>query len=303
MGTPCSFSILSLLNHWMSERLGPSRIICGDDLAAVTHKDNVSSYSQRASAIGSKLHEGKSFRSKIGFVFCEAYALRDRSGTGVESYRPPSLKEFVRNGNGVMSQHSVDSSSFNRLARCARTIYRSQRKIAAKKQRPAELPAVLGGLGHPCKGRLRVPLWCRRALMELYLCENAEHSGPHDPSKFIRPLQTPAIPFQRGAHRRNCQQIGDWLGSQRIDEPQPGDGFITNKQASTYGAVCANLSYLATGNRFRKVRPQDIKVGKQSWPKPCASTGVLSTRTRIVQILECDRRARCELGRDRKSVV
>jgi len=298
MGTPCSFSILSLLNHWMSELLGPDRIICGDDLAAVTHPSNVSSYSQRASAVGSGLHERKSFRSSIGFVFCEAYALLDQRGA-VVSFRPPSLKEFVRKGNGVMCQDGVDSSSFNRLARCARTIYKKQRLVAAKKHRPAELPSWLGGLGHPCKGRLRVPLWCREALKELYLCESPDHGGPHNPQKFVRVLSVPAVPTSRSEHKKSAARVEDWLAEKLIVDPQPGDDFLTNKELGTYSAVCTNLSYLATGQRFRKTRPQDVSVGKVSWPKPSGPScrgGFLSTRCRIRTIREWDRRARCELG-------
>lgn len=298
MGTPCSFTVLSLLNHWMSERLGPRRIICGDDLAANTHPDNVSSYAQRASAVGSKLHETKSFRSKIGFVFCEAYALLSKEGTGVVSFRPPSLKEFVREGNGVMSQHSVDPSSFNRLARCARTIYAKQRKLATKKQRYPELPAILGGLGHPCKGRLRVPRSCRESLKELYLCESVEHSGPHNPGEYIRPLQTPAIPLSRRDLRTRRSQIDAFVENKKVIDYQPGDGFLTNRQLDTYKSVLTNYAYLATGGRFRKVRPHEKIVGKQRLPKPrdgCRG-GVLSTQTRINQILEWDRRARGELG-------
>nr|UUW20995.1 MAG: RNA-dependent RNA polymerase [Guiyang narna-like virus 4] len=298
MGTPCSFIILSLLNCWMSERLGRHRIICGDDLAAVTHPSNVSSYAERAAQVGSELHQGKSFRSKIGFVFCEAYALLDRSGKGLSSFRPPSLKEFVRDGNGVMTQHSVDPSSFNRLARCARTIYRSQRKIAMKKMRPPELPAVLGGLGHPCKGRLRVPVWCRKALWELYLCQSAEHDGPHNPCKFIRCLQVPAIPASKQAWRRCRSMVENHLSDKVIpfDTNQTGDVFIPNKFIEQYVSSATNVAYLATGNGSKKVRTQEIKPGVQKWPKPCLGTGCLSTHTRIVQVLEWDRRARHELG-------
>ncbi|QJT93746.1 RNA-dependent RNA polymerase [Erysiphe necator associated narnavirus 14] len=297
MGTPCSFIILSLLNCWMSERLGRHRIICGDDLAAVTHPENVSSYAQRATAVGSELHEGKSFRSKIGFVFCEAYALLSRSG-GLQSFRPPSLKEFVRDGNGVMTQHSVDPSSFNRLARCAKTIYRTQRKIAMKKHRPAELPASLGGLGHPCKGRLRVPSWCRKALWELYLCESAEHGGSHDPCKYIRSLQVPAIPSNRDQWRKSRQMVEEFVSDKQIaiDNNQPGDDFIPHKFLDTYISTACNRIYLNTGNGSKKVRTQEIKPGNSKWPKPCVGTGSLSTRTRIVQVLEWDRRARLERG-------
>jgi len=297
MGTPCSFSILSLLNHWMSERLGPSRIICGDDLAGLTHPSNVSSYAQRACAVGSKLHEQKSFRSRIGFVFCEAYALTTREGS-MASFRPPSLKEFVRSGNGVMSQHSVDPTSFNRLARCARTIYASQRKVAARRHRPAELPASLGGLGHPCKGRLRVPVWCREALWELYLCENAAHQGAHDPTKYIKPLLTPAIPVERGLWRKARDDVERWVGLHRVDDEYDDvAGFNTNREVSAYVSTCTNTSFLAVGGKFKKVRPQEIKVRNMRWPKPIdgCRRGVLSTRTRISQVLEWDRRARCEL--------
>jgi hypothetical protein len=300
MGTPCSFSMLSILNHWMSERLGRHRIICGDDLAAVTHPDNVPSYSQRAQAIGSELHEGKSYRSRIGFVFCEAYALlsRDKRKRGFSPFRPPSLKEFVRNGNGVMSQHSVDSTSFNRLARCARTVYRSQRLLAMKMHRPPDLPAVLGGLGHPCKGRLRVPRHYRQAIWELYLCTSVGHSGPHDVTKFVRPLVVPAIPADKKVWRQVDGQVGDWLGDQQvpIDSNQPGDSFIPHAFIRTYASMCVNGMYLGRGGKNKRVRTQEIRPGKQRWPKPCVNTGVLSTRTRINQVLEWDRRARCELG-------
>jgi len=299
MGTPCSFLVLSLLNHWMSARLGPHRIICGDDLAACTHRDNVVSYSQRARAIGSELHEGKSDRSKIGFVFCEAYALlSQKSSDRLDSFRPPSLKEFVRNGNGVMSQHSVDPSSFNRLARCAKTIYHTQRKIAMKKHRPPMLPASLGGLGHPCKGRLRVPKWCRAALAELYLCQNACHNGPHDPSKYIRTLQVPAIPIQRSVWRSKNRMMAEFVEDQRlpIDSHQCGDCFIPNAFINTYTSIGTNLMYLSTGNGSKKVRAQEIKPGKIVWPKPCPGMGVLSTQVRIANVLEWDRRARYEFG-------
>lgn len=298
MGTPCSFLILSLLNHWMSDGLGRHRIICGDDLAAVTHPSNVLQYSARARGIGSELHEGKSFRSKIGFVFCEAFGLRARDSAGLSSFRPPSLKEFVRNGNGIMSQHSVDPSSFNRLARCARTIYRSQRKIAMKKRRPAELPASLGGLGHPCKGRLRVPIWCRRALWELYLCESAEHAGAHDPTKFVRPLIVPSIPADRRMFRESRSRIEEFVANKQVplDSIQPGDNLIPNEFIDTYVSMSTNVTYLGNGGKNKRVRTPEIKPGKLRWPKPCANTGVLSTHTRISQVLAWDRRARCELG-------
>nr|UVX28919.1 MAG: RNA dependent RNA polymerase [Ustilaginoidea virens narnavirus 2] len=298
MGTPCSFLILSLLNHFMSDRLGPPRIICGDDLAAVTHRDNVPSYAQRARDVGSELHEGKSYRSKVGFVFCEAYALSGPGGVGLLSFRPPSLKEFVRGGNGVMSQHSVDSSSFNRLARCARTIYRKQRLVATKKGRVPELPAILGGLGHPCKGRLKVPRFTRLQVGELYLCENAGHNGPHDPTKYTRPLLVPAIPQNRKEFRRIRGQLGEVVSGRVVDDPQPGDGFISNRDVDAYVSMCTNVGYLAAGEKFKRVRAQDIKPGKQTLPSPQAGClwKVLSTHTRIRTILEWDRRARCELG-------
>uniref|UniRef100_A0AAU7YB20 RNA-dependent RNA polymerase n=1 Tax=Exserohilum turcicum narnavirus 6 TaxID=3229038 RepID=A0AAU7YB20_9VIRU len=296
MGTPCSFSILSILNHWMSERLGRSRIICGDDLAALTHPQNVSSYAQRASAVGSELHQGKSFRSKIGFVFCEAYALLNNAS--LRSFRPPSLKEFVRDGNGVMCQHAVDPCAFNRLARCARTLYKRQRAIATRKGRYPELPAVLGGLGHPCKGKLRIPASGRARLFELYLCENHAHGGAHDPTRFVSTLTYPAVPTSRGEFRARVTQVRAWLDAKKIDEPQPGDAFATNREISAYSSMCANLTYLASGGRFRKSRPQEIKVSRQRWPKPVdgCRQGVLSSQTRINQVLDWDRRARGELG-------
>jgi hypothetical protein len=301
MGTPCSFTILSLLNHWMSHGLGPDRIICGDDLAAVTHPGNVPSYGARAHAVGSELHQGKSYRSKIGFVFCEAYGLLARDGHSIQSFRPASLKEFVRDGNGVMSQHSVDSTSFNRLARCARTIYRKQRLVASKRWRPAELPAALGGLGHPCKGRLRVPAWCRAALKELYLCENAEHGGAHDPTRYIRSLQVPAVPSSK-EDRQQLRALVDrnraHVDSLRVEDYQPGDAFIANSDASAYVSMCANQEFIYGGGKYKKIRAHEIKPGKQRWPKPqdgCLG-GVLSTHTRIREVLAWDRRARSELG-------
>jgi len=281
----------------MSDRLGSRRIICGDDLAAITHPDNVASYAQRASGIGSELHQGKSFRSRIGFVFCEAYALLTEEGN-LKSFRPPSLKEFVREGNGVMCQHAVDPSSFNRLARCARTLYKRQREQAKKKNRSPELPAVLGGLGHPCKGKLKVPAKFRVWLRELYLCENEQHGGPHDPTKYVSTLTSPAVPLDRRGLRERVTQVRDWLDARKIDEPQPGDAFTTNREISAYSSMCANLTYLAGGGRFRKCRPQEVKVTRQRWPKPIDGCrgGVLSTQTRINQVLEWDRRARSELG-------
>jgi len=296
MGTPCSFSILSILNHWMSELLGKRRIICGDDLAALTHPLNVSTYARRACAIGSELHQGKSFRSRIGFVFCEAYALTNEGG--LKSFRPASLKEFVRDGNGVMCQHGVDATSFNRLARCARTLYRKQRVIATKKRRYPELPAVLGGLGHPCKGRLRIPAAGRSAIFELYLCENTAHDGAHDPTRYVSTLTYPAVPASRREFRERVTQVRDWLSDKAVTEPQMGDKFATNREISAYASMCANLTYLAGGGRFRKSRPQEIKVSRQRWPKPVdgCRRGVLSSRTRINQVLDWDRRARSELG-------
>jgi hypothetical protein len=89
-----------------------------------------------------------------------------------------------------------------------------------------------------------------------------------------------------------------WLNTKTIDEPQMGDRFITNKEMGAYVALSANLSYLAAGDKYRKVRPQEIKTSKQRWPKPlhsCAK-GVLSSQTRINQVLDWDRRARSELG-------
>jgi hypothetical protein len=86
--------------------------------------------------------------------------------------------------------------------------------------------------------------------------------------------------------------------SKKCEDYQPGDVFIPNQIQSAYVSTCANLEFINAGGKYKKVRPQEIKPGKQRWPKPqdgCLG-GVLSKQTRIQQVLAWDRRARCELG-------
>jgi hypothetical protein len=106
MGTPISFCILSLLNSWMSKDMGRRRLICGDDLLAVAHKETFFDYSRRAEQIGSRAHDLKTFRSKFGGVFCEAYVISKSRledlgliSEGSGNYwklRPGSFKQFTK---------------------------------------------------------------------------------------------------------------------------------------------------------------------------------------------------------------
>jgi hypothetical protein len=75
MGTPLSFTVLSIINGWCSKPLGVMTRIVGDDVVAACYPPAITRYGSRVSDVGSGLHEMKTFFGTRGFTFCEVFGL------------------------------------------------------------------------------------------------------------------------------------------------------------------------------------------------------------------------------------
>jgi hypothetical protein len=143
----------------------------------------VGSYRKRVESVGSGLHERKSFLGRRGWTFCETFGLRGPSGR-VRFFNPHPLKQFMKDGNGVMDKAQFDVIQWPALRRVARVLCKAVRAKARRLGRPPELPAQFGGLGHPSKGMRDMPKVVRSQLYNL--C----YGDTGDPSKYANRIDT-----------------------------------------------------------------------------------------------------------------
>jgi len=260
MGTPLSFTILSILNGWACDVLGQNTAICGDDVLSVTNSRRIGLYRQRVEAIGSGLHDKKSFFGRKGWTFCEVFGLGDPAVW----YNPYPIKQFLRDGNGVMDKGDYFAVQWKALRRVARVLCKGVRAKARRLCRPPELPVALGGLGHPSKGMRDMPKSVRAQLYTL-LFEGA------DPSKYARRVDV----FYSPSDPRKFESVRSMYRSGYSEDvafsdvnPPEGTCFVTNRVFRAHLSRVTHELYWALGGHYRPCRPKAMKPGKLKLPPP-----------------------------------
>jgi len=258
MGTPLSFTILSILNGWACNALGPHTAICGDDVLSVTRPRNIGVYRQRVEAIGSGLHDKKSFFGRKGWTFCEVFGLGDPA----KWYNPYPVKQFLRDGSGVMDKGNYFAPQWKALRRVARVLCKPVRAKARRLRRPPELPVALGGLGHPSKGVRDMPKSVRSQLYTL-LFEGA------DPSKYANRIDI----FYSPSDPRKFESVRSMFRAGYAEdvafsdmEPPEGTFFVTNRVFRAHISRCTHELYWALGGGYRTCLPKAMKPGKLKLP-------------------------------------
>jgi hypothetical protein len=265
MGTPFSFTILSIINGWAAEVFGRNTVICGDDLATLALPHQVRIYSECIAAVGSGLHKGKTFVSDRGYTFCETFCLAEGPGGCPRFYNPYPLKQFMRDGSGVMDKGAYFAPQWKALRRVARVLCKDVRAKARRLRRPPELPVALGGLGHPSKGMRDVPKVVRAQLYTLLRNEEI------NPSKYATRVDI----FFSPADARLFRETRDSLESS-FDGPalQPweiapeGACRVSNRMLRAHVARQAHLDYWTYGGKYRACRPKAMKPGTLKLPSP-----------------------------------
>jgi len=265
MGTPLSFTILTLINGWACTPLGPRTRICGDDVLSACKVPAIQQYSTRVEAVGSGLHQQKSFYGTRGFTFCEVFGL----GCGpVEFFNPYPLKQFMRDGYGVMDpgkSGKYDVMHFGAIRRVCRVLLKHVRAKARRLGRPPELTAALGGLGHPSKGMRDIPKPVRASLRTLV------EDPSVNPFRYVTRIDTFFAPADGGLFRRLKDTVNDTLyptlgwSDEFVDEERV---FVPLRRLNADVAERTHKLYWSMGGRYRTCQPKAMKAGKLKLPLP-----------------------------------
>jgi len=285
MGTPLSFTVLSLINGWACEVLGPKTHIMGDDVVSATPPNRIGAYRSRVEAVGSGLHEKKSFFGTRGFTFCETFALSVGEGVGCvpDFFNPYPLKQYMRDGSGVMERGDYYEPQWKSLRRVARVLVKNARAKARRLLRPPELPVALGGLGHPSKGMRSIPKVVRAQLFGLI------YDG-HHPAKYCTRVDIFFAPADPRQYRNDRMAVEGRLGVMSAglpayvtQAPPPGYTFISNRQVNRFVSEETHRLYWALGGKYRPCTPIAMKPGKLKLPPP--SVRQFSKRTPLTDVV------------------
>jgi len=255
--------VLSLINGWCCKALGRDTHICGDDVVSLTTQECVNNYRSRVESVGSGLHEKKSFWGKKGWTFCEVFGVKGRSSR-VQFFNPYPLKQFTRDGSGVLDRGDFWPAQWSRLARVAKVLCKPVRAKARRLRRPPELPVALGGLGHPSKGVRSVPRYVRAQLYTLLF-------GGVDPSKYVTrcdiffaPADAKLFEFVRSSWQSSFETTAGFEG----DEPPVGCCYVPNRVLRAHTSRMSHDLYWALGGKYRECKPKAIKPGVLKLPLP-----------------------------------
>ncbi|QJT93763.1 RNA-dependent RNA polymerase [Erysiphe necator associated narnavirus 31] len=248
MGTPCSFTILSILNGWCAAPLGSLTVICGDDVASATTPETVDNYDRRVTIIGSGLHKRKTFIGHRGLLFCELYVLPEFREH--RCFEPVPLKSLAKDGDGTMDTVHFDSFLWKRMDRACRTLWRDVRAKARRLGRWPQLPVELGGLGHPSSGKMgAVPGSVRNRLATLI--------KEMSPMPKIARWQTVCAPLSWAEYKNDKESawtmfessvasVGQLEAANRYEDTY----FVSYREADQYVSILTNQIYCAHGGRF-----------------------------------------------------
>jgi hypothetical protein len=265
MGTPCSFTILSILNGWCCMPLGPRTVICGDDCASATKPEAVDNYDRRVTIIGSGLHKRKTFIGHRGLLFCELYVLPGYKEN--RCFEPVPLKSLAKEGDGTLDTSHFDTFIWRRMDRACRVLWRDVRAKARRLGRWPQLPIELGGLGHPSSGKMSaVPGSMRNRLATL-----VKSAGP---TAKVSRWRLTSSPLDWGAYK-NDEEVA-WTAFESTvahvsqldaDERYVDTSFVSYREARTYVSILANEYYTSHGGKFaNELNRKNFKPAAVQYP-------------------------------------
>jgi hypothetical protein len=265
MGTPCSFTILSILNGWCSTPLGPRTVICGDDVASAAVPESVDNYDRRVTIVGSGLHKRKTFIGRRGFLFCELYVLPEFKDN--RCFEPVPLKSLAKEGDGTLDTKHFDSFIWKRMDRACRVLWRDVRAKARRLGRFPQLPVELGGLGHPSSGKMAaVPGSVRNRLATLI--------KEMSPTPKIPRWKVTCNPLDWAAYKADEEVAWTMFESTvasvsalEADGRYEDTSFVSYHEARVYVAILTNEFYTAHGGKFETSDSRKrVKPGKLRYP-------------------------------------
>nr|QIR30303.1 RNA-dependent RNA polymerase [Plasmopara viticola lesion associated narnavirus 24] len=265
MGTPCSFTILSILNGWCAKPLGSSVIICGDDVAAACMPESVDNYDRRVTIVGSGLHKRKTFIGHRGLLFCELYVLPEFKED--RCFEPVPLKSLAKDGIGTMDTKHFDTAIWKRMDRACRVLWKSVRAKARRLGRWPQLPVELGGLGHPSSGKMgALPGSMRNRLATLIKeCSPTEKiprwslsSQPQDWASYGNDNEVAWTCFES-----SIATVSQLDADFDYEEPY----FVSYREARQFVSVLTNEYYTAHGGKFvNEENRKKFKPAKVQYP-------------------------------------
>jgi len=264
MGTPCSFTILSLLNGWCAKPLGSKTVICGDDVGAACTPESVLTYKLRTEIVGSGMHERKTFIGHRGLLFCEMYVLPEFKDA--RCFEPVPLKSLAKDGDGTIDTSCFDSFIWRRMDRVCRVLWKSVRAKARRLGRWPQLPIELGGLGHPSNGRMgAVPGSMRNRLATLIKGDV--------PMKPVKVWKRSPQPLDWRSAESDKERAWEFFENSiaTISELEAGEGsersfFVSYREARSYVSIMANEFYCSHGGRFKSHDQIKLKPGDALYP-------------------------------------
>jgi len=264
MGTPCSFTILSLLNGWCAKPLGLKTVICGDDVASACAPESVDNYRLRVEMVGSGLHKRKTFIGHRGLLFCELYVLPEFREN--RCFEPVPLKSLAKDGDGTLDTSHFDTFIWKRMDRACRVLWKDVRAKAKRLGRWPCLPIELGGLGHPSSGRMgAVPGSVRNRLATLIKSEV--------PMKPIPAWRKRAVPLDWGAYKDDEEVAWSLFESSvaTVSSLESDFGvetpyFVSFREARSYVAILTNEFYTAHGGKFKPYDQTRFEPGEVLYP-------------------------------------
>jgi hypothetical protein len=300
MGTPCSFTLLCIVNGWACAHARHARI-CGDDLLGVFNPWESLTYERRVSAVGSSLSKPKTFRSKFAGTFCERFVVADGGTLSRVAIVPVKIATVPRKGamglltppSGLgfhfmeptleVSEREDLRRAWARTRRVFRTLWKDQRQAASSRGRFPEVLPVFGGLGHPGKGLHSVPAKVRGYLYSLFRCK--DRGVWLDFHRALIPPPFPAGGSKGWAGLRYHSRLPRefvmehiWLG---------GGELVRSKDLASFEALTTVMFFTLSGGRFHdKSRGGKLAPLTKLKPPRIELTGSYPTRTPWQRVLE-----------------
>nr|QGZ00443.1 RNA-dependent RNA polymerase [Narnavirus sp.] len=272
MGTPCSFTLLCIVNGWAASHADHVRI-CGDDLMAVFDRREHRTYSDNVRSVGSSLSQPKTFLSSYAGTFCERFVVRDGARLERVGVVPVKLATVPRKGAlGVLSSPAGIPvyaglpgwgedlrQAWVRTRRVFRTLWRDHRAAAASRKRYPEVPTKFGGLGHPGKGLRSIPGHVRSYLYDLARTEdNRVWLNFH---RSVQPIPAPVGGSRGWAGVRYQSRVA----ASYVDSHLHGAELARAADIASFEALTCITNFVFMGGSFKK----------------SSATGKLSALTRL----------------------
>jgi hypothetical protein len=171
MGTPCSFTLLCILNMWSLDHCRSGPKICGDDMLALMTESEFKEYDRRITSIGSGIHPVKTFKSSTAGVFCE--------------------KKFIRD----IDEHIPGYTAFSQVILCpVKTLIHSEKGSCGRIDWPSELlHQLFTGEPHMSKDRSVVGIMTSTSIEREFMRVRREEIIPSE----LQPSNQPILASMR----------------------------------------------------------------------------------------------------------